>query len=151
MGNEKISLDDKKPLNNDPRMKIIISQDHGSSVKHKAKNVDQDVIRHFRIDGDVIKGDQTKKCDFLLLDDTKHTAYLIELKGADLLRAKQQLEETEKQIDLRQFAQRYYRIIYKSGTHSVQNSKLIEWKRKMGQRNHKPVVLIRRDEIDEDI
>ena len=49
------------------RQKIIVSREKRS--KHTAYNVGNCAVRHYRIDEDVISGNQTKKCDYLVLND----------------------------------------------------------------------------------
>ncbi|MDE6963811.1 MAG: hypothetical protein K2P30_09305, partial [Lachnospiraceae bacterium] len=51
-------------------------------------------MTHYKIDGTVIK--TGNRCDYLLMNEQKRTAYLIELKGSDLVKAAEQLESTEK-------------------------------------------------------
>lgn len=86
---------------------IIVSQDGGSNTpKHIAHNINRNPIRHYRIDGYVIQSASSRKCDYLLLNDEKKDAYLIELKGSKVLHALQQIEETEKLLkeDLKGYA-----------------------------------------------
>jgi hypothetical protein len=54
-------------------------------------------ITKYRVDGNLIK--EGKKCDFLLLNCEKRKAYFIELKGSNLHRAIDQINQT---IDLLQ-------------------------------------------------
>ena len=73
--------------------KQIVSRDKGNPQYHKANNVSNSEVTHYQIDGKVIKtGD---RCDYLLMNETSKTAYLIELKGSDLVKAASQLEATE--------------------------------------------------------
>ena len=54
----------------------IVSKDKGNPQYHRAKN---------KIDGNVIKAGS--RCDYLLLNEESRMAYLIELKGSDLVKA----------------------------------------------------------------
>ena len=77
------------------QQKVIVSSENRS--KHTAYNVNTCVVRHYKIDGEVIpvnKTNQTKKCDFLLLNDDDKQAYFIELKGIDVEEAPKQIEAT---------------------------------------------------------
>ena len=74
------------------RAPIIVSEEERK--KHTANNVDKCVVRHYKIDGDVIPGSHTAKCDFLVLNDESKQAYFIELKGSDVIHAIDQVEET---------------------------------------------------------
>lgn len=63
--------------------KQIVSRDKGNPQYHKANNVSNSEVTHYQIDGEVIKtGD---RCDYLLMNETSKTAFLIELKGSDLV------------------------------------------------------------------
>lgn len=74
----------------------IISRDRNSQRHHCGINKYGAYVTHYRIDGVVIvKG---KKCDFLLINEDKKTAYLIEIKGADLSEAARQLAGTEEAL-----------------------------------------------------
>lgn len=74
----------------------IVSRDKKNPQYHKAINREKAYVTHYRIDGVVIKtGD---RCDFLLLNEEKRVAYLIELKGSDLAEAAKQLEATEEAL-----------------------------------------------------
>ena len=61
--------------------KEIHSKENNS--EHIAVNVDEDSVRQIKIDGDILPADynQERRADYLVLDETKKTAYLIELKG----------------------------------------------------------------------
>ena len=105
------------------RQKHIVSKDAKSSCEHRAHNLDENLVRHYRIDGIVIAGNTEKKCDFLLLNDDKKNAYLIELKGTHILTALKQLERMEEL--LRENLKIYtlnYRIVYKSNTQAIRSS-----------------------------
>lgn len=62
---------------------IVVSRDKGNSREHRAINPQKSFdLRKYQLDGDLIK--QTKCCDFLLINDTRKKAYLIELKGGNV-------------------------------------------------------------------
>ena len=105
------------------RQKIIISKDVKSKCEHRAHNPERNLVRHYQIDGGVIVDKTVQKCDFLLLNDDKKNAYLIELKGTHILKALQQLEKTEKHLweDLKTYTL-HYRIVYKANTHAIRGS-----------------------------
>ena len=71
----------------------ITSSDKGESRKHQAENINRNLVSRYIIDGNVIK--KGNKCDFLVMNEVKRTAYFIELKGSDLSHAVKQLETTE--------------------------------------------------------
>lgn len=104
-----------------------------NNCKHIAHNNCGHYVRQFKIDGKVIsKTDTTtERCDYLLVNDTRKDAYYIELKGSDLIKAIQQVEKSIMMFraslpDYKVFM----RIIYHSGTHQMQNSDVLNWKKK---------------------
>lgn len=49
-------------------------------VEHIAHNVNADYVRQYKLDGDVFpKGVSPMRCDYLVINDGKNTAYFIEL------------------------------------------------------------------------
>ncbi|MCL1951332.1 MAG: hypothetical protein FWF60_00745 [Oscillospiraceae bacterium] len=109
------------------RQALIVSCEN--RCEHRASNPDRNLVRHFQIDGIVLK--DGIKCDFLLLNDEKKSAYYIELKGSDILHAISQVEETARRLgqQLCGYTQ-LYRIVYGSGTHALQTRRVTEWKAK---------------------
>lgn len=120
-------LDNAKTLCTE-RQKKIISRDMKSRCEHRANNPEENLVRHYQIDGGVIADKTVQKCDFLLLNDDKRNAYLIELKGTHILKALQQLEETEKKMreDLKSYTV-HYRIVYKANTQAIRSSEYIKF------------------------
>ena len=124
----------------------IVSKDKGNPQYHRAKNPAGDYVTHYKIDGNVIKAGS--RCDYLLLNEESRMAYLIELKGSDLVKAVEQLEATEN--DLRQSlsgCQVQYRIVAnKCKTQEVRSSAYrkyqIRWKGRL---------MLRTRAIEEDI
>lgn len=101
---------------------------------HVAKNPKGKYIRQFQVDGGVFsKGKEPKRCDYLLLDDTDQRSYYIELKGSDVTAAIEQIESTISLIgsSLKNY-KIYCRIVYRTATQRLYNSRLIKWK---SQRN----------------
>ena len=74
----------------------IVSRDKGNPQYHKGINNGRVYVSHYKIDGIVIKSGN--RCDYLLMNEATRTAYLIELKGSDLIKAAKQLEATEKAL-----------------------------------------------------
>ena len=99
---------------------------------HIAHNNDRNNVRQFKLDGEVFppKADP-QRCDYLLLNDTKLTAYFIELKGSQAQKAIEQIEASINEIKLS--IPDYTicrRIVVSRGTHGIQGSNLIQWKKK---------------------
>ena len=114
----------------------FVSSENG--CKHEAKNPDKKAIRQFKVDGEVFpKGHDPERCDWLLLDDTKGNAYYIELKGSDIPHAIEQIESTIREIhwSISEYIV-FKRIVYKTGTHKIQESSVIKWK----QRNKNAII-----------
>lgn len=74
--------------------KIIICQDKKNPQKYVAHNEERNDVYQYLFDGDVVK--EGKRCDYLLLNDTKKRIYFVELKGSDLNYALVQIEESVK-------------------------------------------------------
>lgn len=119
-----------------PTQKIIKSRDNRSPCEHRAINVNRCLVRQFKVDGQIFQTTETKKCDFLVTNDSKKDAYLIELKGTNILAAIEQLE-TSYRLLFSSFSdyQMHFRIISKSNTHAVHSSAFLKFRLK-----HKDVI-----------
>lgn len=118
----------------DKKAAIIVSRDKGKPY-HKAINTAKANVAHYKIDGVVIK--TGNKCDYLLMNEDTLKAYLIELKGSDLVQAARQLESTQKalQHELSNYTC-YYRIVAnKCKTQAIHSSAYrayeIRWKERL--------------------
>lgn len=100
----------------------IISKDRKNPQYHKAVNKENNDVTQYQIDGIVLK-DWTR-CDYLLMNETKKVAYLIELKGSDLVKAAEQLENTEKMLrqELFGYSLRYRIVANKCKTQEIRSS-----------------------------
>lgn len=133
------------------KQKRIVSKENKSS--HTSVNKDHNNVRQYHIDGDVIKDQSIKKCDYLVLNDDKATAYYIELKGSKIQEAIEQVETTEKMIrsGLKGY-QSYYRIVFSgSGTHNIIQSSVLKWQKKLGVMNKIQVAKVSRSPMEENI
>ena len=114
------------------RAKTIVSRDQGGQV-HIGNNIDRNKVTHYKIDGVVIK--EGIKCDYLLFDEEKRTAYLIELKGSDLIWAAKQLEKTQVILanQLNSYTVHYRIVANKCKTQEIETSEFkryrLKWKR----------------------
>lgn len=103
---------------------------------HIGRNPKQDHIRQFKVDGEVLKaGTPEQRCDYLLLNDTRRKAYYIELKGSDIPKAIEQIENTILLLSssITKY-QSFPRIVYRTGSHKIQDSKVLKWRKKYGER-----------------
>ena len=100
----------------------IISKDKGNPQYHRGKNKTGAYVTHYKIDGVVIK--TGSRCDYLLLNEAARKAYLIELKGSDLVRAAEQLEATEHMLrqELSAYKVQYRIIANKCKTQEIRSS-----------------------------
>ena len=101
---------------------------------HIGQNIHRHSVRHFKIDGVVVTRTDIQKCDFLLLNDEAQTSYYIELKGSDLAKAIDQIENTVSMISASIPQYRIFRrIVYRTGSHSIKTSKVTLWQKKHGR------------------
>lgn len=152
-----IDLKNYENLCKDERQKIIVSRDDneksiGKKCEHRANNKNNSLVRQYKVDGSIfIDG---KKCDFLVLNDEKQNAYLIELKRSRILEAIEQLKSTYERIKLSlpeyQF---FFRISHaETNTHTIKNQKIIRWREKYGQTSEgKPIADLKKTPYCEDI
>lgn len=84
------------------------------------------------------------------MNQDKKSAYLIELKGSNILHAMDQVLSAENLLkeDLVGYSV-FYRIIYRSRTQEVRKSRIIRWKEKEGKRNGNSVVILKEKHLEE--
>lgn len=131
----------------------IVSQDRESRnpCKHVAVNKNRSHVAQYQLDGQVFTGHE-QRCDFLVMNQDKKSAYLIELKGSNILHAMDQVISAEKLLkgDLATYSI-FYRIIYRNRTQEVRKSRIIRWREKEGKRNGIPVVILKEKYLEESI
>lgn len=105
--------------------KIIVSQENGR--KNCANNVDSNKVFQYKIDGDIVrKNAKQQRCDYIVENEDKKSAYLIELKGTDVEHAIDQVVSSINQFeaDLKGY-NILPRIIYRPNSHAIKNSSKI--------------------------
>lgn len=124
----------------------IVSRDRGNPQYHKGINNGRACVSHYKIDGVVIKSGN--RCDFLLMNETARIAYLIELKGSDLIKAVKQLEATEKALiqQLSGYSLRYRIVANKCRTQEIRSSEYRKYQLRWNKR-----LMLRTGYIEEDI
>ena len=133
----------------DERQSIVVSQDSGTSRKHRAVNSSGCRVSQYKIDGGVVR-DTSIRCDFLVMNDDKQDAYLIELKGSDIDHALAQLEETARRLQRELCTyQIKYRIVCSRA--KTQATRGIRYKKFCRQHNQTNEFLCREKEIKEEI
>lgn len=112
-----------------PKQAIIISRE--GTKEHRAINQKKNYVSQYKIDGEVIKHN-SMKCDYLVLNEDKREAYLIELKGSDISHAIDQLEATEKELrnELNIYYVKYRIICSKAKTQATYDIKYKKFKNK---------------------
>ena len=77
------------------RQAKIVSQDRESRnpCKHTAVNKNRSRVAQYQLDGQVFTGHE-QRCDFLVMNQDKKSAYLIELKGSNVLHAMDQVRSS---------------------------------------------------------
>lgn len=114
---------------------IVVSKDKGAQREHRVNNPQRKFdLRHYKLDGVLIQ--QTKCCDFLLVNDSRKKAYLIELKGRNIDDAVDQLEAGEEKCkaELEGYTFFYRIVCSKAKTHKIQNNKFRKFREKNGAR-----------------
>lgn len=98
----------------------------------KAYNRQNHLVYKFKIDGDVLpSSDSGNRCDYLVEDETKKRAYLIELKRTQLLYALEQIDSTI--VRFRSILKGYDlfpRIVYHGNTHDIHGNTYRKFKTK---------------------
>lgn len=113
----------------------IVSRDKGNPQYHKGLNSGRVYVTHYKIDGVVIKSGD--RCDYLLMNEATRVAYLIELKGSDLVKAVKQLEATEKKLvqQLCGYSLCYRIVANKCKTQEIHSSEYrkyqLRWKKRL--------------------
>lgn len=121
-----VNINDFSPCFSDCRPEVSVSE---KGCKYTGKNDAGNAIRLFHIDGYVIQGTSEKKCDYLILNDTNQKAFYIELKGTDIKKATEQLDNAIEEINGSIGYEVYPRIVFKgSATHALRDSRTITWK-----------------------
>lgn len=105
------------------RQRIIVSRDAGRR-EHRALNEDTCRVTQYKIDGDIIC-DASIRCDFLVMNEDRRDAYLIELKGSDIEHALDQLETTARhfQNELREYCVKYRLVCSRAKTQAIRGNK----------------------------
>ena len=138
-------LNDYEPLSDDARP-IIVSAENGR--RHVGCNVCGCRVTHYRIDGVILR--QHKACDYILINEKKKTAYLIELKGCRIDKAAEQLKATEE--TLREYLKKYklcFRIV--CSTSRTTNVPLSSYRKIVAELEKKGNFRKKTNELEEDI
>jgi hypothetical protein len=118
------------------RQRIIVSRDSGTRREHRAFNNDPCHVTKYKIDGDIVR-DTSIRCDFLVMNDDRRDAYLIELKGSDIEHALDQLEATAHrfQNELRGYCIKYRLVCSRVKTQAIRSIKYKKFCKKHNSAN----------------
>ena len=124
-------LDQYKPFREGTHSEFRSSENR---CTHIGKNSDRNQVRQFKVDGEIFKsGTRDPRCDFLLVNDTKKTSYYIELKGSDIPKAIDQIDHSVADLSPSLPGYKVFRrIVYRTGTHKVNEAKVLKWKKQHG-------------------
>ena len=105
------------------KQKIIVCEENRQ--KYIANNVNNNRVFKYNIDGDILpSGSSQLRCDFLVENETKKNAYLIELKGKNVEHAIDQINATVRCFKAQLCGYTVFpRIVYRRNTHGVRSSK----------------------------
>lgn len=103
-------------------------------------------VSHYKIDGVVLKSGS--RCDYLLMNEAARIAYLIELKGSDLIKAVKQLEATEKALS-QQLAG--YSLQYRIVANKCRTQEIYSFEYRKYQLRWKKRLMLKTGYIEEDI
>ena len=130
----------------DKQQKEIHSKEKNS--EHIALNKDSDNVRQIKIDGDVFPKNNTneRRVDYLVIDETKKSAYLIELKGSHVNSALCQVEYSDKNLrNALQGHKIYWRVICSSRTANLKTNDIKIFLKK------NPQLVLKRNTLKENI
>ena len=123
-------LNNYEPISDDTRA-LVVSAENGR--RHVGRNIGGCRITHYRVDGVILTNQ--KACDYIVINENKKTAYLIELKGCRIDKAAEQLKATEETLSeyLRGYKLQFRIVCSKSRTTNVplnsQRKIIDKWKK----------------------
>lgn len=131
------------------KQSIIVSRDTGTRREHRAINQDACHVSQYKIDGNVVR-DASIRCDFLVMNDDRQAAYLIELKGSDIEHALDQLEATAQrfQKELQGYSVKYRIVCSRVGTQATHSTNYKKFRKK---HNGKDEFICQESQIEETI
>ena len=109
--------------------RLVSEENH---CKHIANNIDSDCVYHIHIDGEVIPKSctTTRRVDYLLINETKKDAYLIELKTQHIMDAFKQIEVSNDNLQgLLSGYDMKWRVVHKSRTFGMHTHEVTKFRR----------------------
>lgn len=109
---------------------VVVSQENGN--KHQLCNDSRVAVYQYHVDGDIIKGNDEKRCDYVVeaLTAPRPSAFFIELKGSDLMDALEQIDVTVSRCEakLKGYDILPRVVLHKVSTHQIRGSKYRRYK-----------------------
>lgn len=125
------------------KVKAIFCSEKGKTYEYINKS--SNFVVKIRVDECLIKGEQQRKCDFMVLScGEQKTAYLVELKGSDLEHAAKQILNVIQlfQKELSNFEIHARIVLSKVYQRDIESEDYIKLKRKLKNRiKHKNILL----------
>ena len=130
----------------DNKQKEVVSEESGNC--HIVKNPSRYCIYHYHIDGDIIPKNDTsgERCDYIVeaITQSKPIAFIIELKGTNLLKATKQIEATinryKQQLANYEILPRI--VCHSISTNAIHNNVIIRFMDKYPKFKYKTRILI---------
>ena len=121
---------DKKYSSCSQNQPVVVSQENG--IKHRLCNNSKVEVYQYHVDGDIIKGNDEKRCDYVVEAITvpKPSAFFIELKGSDLMGALEQIDATASRCEakLKGYDILPRVVLHRVSTHQIGGSKYRRYK-----------------------
>lgn len=120
------------------RRKTISLKDNRAVSEYRAKNIEEKVVKVYKVDGGIIQDNQKLKCDFAIYSE-KNNLYLIELKGSDYSHALDQIfatiEELVERPNIEVSSTNARIVLTKVSTPQIRSSKETKLKSKLKKLN----------------
>ncbi len=111
---------------------IVICSDSNAKTKYIYDNTSNDYLAKYYVDNGLIT-DNIAKCDFLLLNCDKRKSYFIEIKGSDIIRAIEQINNSIELLNdkLRGFSIFARIVLTRTNTTALRNTKYLRLQKKL--------------------
>ena len=146
---DKVNLDDFQSLCKRNQSTVKSDEPGNPSYYHLGHNPGREKqVRQYRPDGQLVpKGQEPRKCDWLVINDTDRRAYFIELKGSQSAIDVSQMTEAVKLCgDCLKGYQFLYRVAVGNG-HGSLSPKFVEFRDKQ----RKGIVIVKRGILEENL
>lgn len=117
--------------------KTIVARDSGNQQEYRVTNQAQQEVCKIRVDGCLIRDQDGKKCDFLILFCASKLAFFVELKGHSLIEAIQQINVSVDKLKLEMPDFTFYAriVLNRTPTPDINSSDEIKLRKKLKKLN----------------